>query len=833
MVDFKKLKSQRNKVKVIDPIEIFRRLPKPLGINDLYTSQAEVLSAWFACRSNKDTVLKLHTGGGKTLVGLLIAQSTLYETNEPVLYLVPTIQLVNQTIAKAHSMGIPAVPYEKGKHLNDEFINANAIMVGTYSALFNGRSKFGTRGARAPQEVSAIILDDAHSAFSIIRDSFTLDVSSSNDLYEHLTGLFRYAFSEIDRLGTFDDVVSGVEHTILEVPYWAWNQHLDTVRECLRENSDQYGLEWPLLRDQLHLCHAFISKNAFTITPILPLVNQFPTFVDAPRRIYMSATIADDSDIIRTFDASEDSVRNALASRSLAGISERMVLIPELIPLDFNVENIFKLAEWTSNTKKLGSVILVSSDKNAEKWEQFATIAKGASEAENCISDLQQRKILGPVVFANRYDGIDLPGDSCRLLIMDGAPLGSSTYELFKNNVLHGTKTMTKALAQRIEQGIGRGARGAGDYCVVIFAGTDLSNWVTKNKNFDHLTSATKAQLEMGINISREIEDLKDLANIVNKCFDRDKDWIEYHAEVLADLIVDESQDEIRFKQAIAERKSFNLWHDGHHSKALSKIDKYLSVSNDLDSQTHGWMNQFAARVACHWGVQKLANDLQQSAFADNRNLIRPKILPPYRPLPIPDTQSKSIANRIGEYKMRQGFMIEFDECVALLTPNSTANQFEQSLYNLAKMIGLDAERKDTNGEGPDVLWLLPNMVGFVIEVKSRKKSESALKKEEHGQLLVASEWFSRYYPDHECIRISVHPTNQATRASVAGASHALTLKNLNALIADARALLLSLCDTHLYGDDLLVECTALLSKSNIRSDRLANNYLELFQEME
>ncbi|EAR66114.1 hypothetical protein B14911_10282, partial [Bacillus sp. NRRL B-14911] len=76
MVNFQKLKSRKAKPKSIDPTEIFRRLPKPEGINDLYTSQTEILQKWFARRNEKDIVLKLHTGGGKTLVGLLMAKST-------------------------------------------------------------------------------------------------------------------------------------------------------------------------------------------------------------------------------------------------------------------------------------------------------------------------------------------------------------------------------------------------------------------------------------------------------------------------------------------------------------------------------------------------------------------------------------------------------------------------------------------------------------------------------------------------------------------------------------------------------------------------------------
>ena len=75
MVDFDKLRKKGQKPAIIDPREIFRRLPKPPGINDLYTSQTEVLSKWFDNRTQRDMVIKLHTGGGKTLVGLLMCQS--------------------------------------------------------------------------------------------------------------------------------------------------------------------------------------------------------------------------------------------------------------------------------------------------------------------------------------------------------------------------------------------------------------------------------------------------------------------------------------------------------------------------------------------------------------------------------------------------------------------------------------------------------------------------------------------------------------------------------------------------------------------------------------
>ena len=112
-LDLNKLRAAKKQPKVIDPVEIFRRLPKEVDIKDLYGSQVEVLNAWFADRAKPDHVVKLHTGGGKTLVGLLMAQSIINETGEPVVFICPNNHLVGQTLRKAAEYNIPAVGYDK------------------------------------------------------------------------------------------------------------------------------------------------------------------------------------------------------------------------------------------------------------------------------------------------------------------------------------------------------------------------------------------------------------------------------------------------------------------------------------------------------------------------------------------------------------------------------------------------------------------------------------------------------------------------------------------------------------------------------------------------
>ena len=166
MVDFDSLRKARSTTNVTHPKDIFLRLPKPPGIDDLWQSQAEALDDWFDRRNEQDLVLKLNTGGGKTLVGLLIARSTLAEKGGPVLFLCATNQLAQQTISHARQFGITAVPYVSGQDLDGEFLSGRAIMVASYQALFNGWSYFGTLGER--REIvrpSAIVLDDAHTAF--------------------------------------------------------------------------------------------------------------------------------------------------------------------------------------------------------------------------------------------------------------------------------------------------------------------------------------------------------------------------------------------------------------------------------------------------------------------------------------------------------------------------------------------------------------------------------------------------------------------------------------------------------------------------------------------
>src|SRR4051812_7695499 len=106
MVDFRKKLGAKQPQKVLDPIALYETLDRAHDKGPLRPVQTAVLKEWHDDRrGKKDIIIKLHTGQGKTLIGLLILQSKLNERGEPAVYLCPDNYLVEQTCAQAKQFG--------------------------------------------------------------------------------------------------------------------------------------------------------------------------------------------------------------------------------------------------------------------------------------------------------------------------------------------------------------------------------------------------------------------------------------------------------------------------------------------------------------------------------------------------------------------------------------------------------------------------------------------------------------------------------------------------------------------------------------------------------
>src|SRR5690606_24709397 len=103
----------------IEPRELHSQLKKAPGYGYLRDVQGQVLTEWHRRRDERDLVIKVNTGGGKTIDGLIILQSHLNAGAGPALYVAPTKYLVNQVIAEAKKLGIgTTTDVDGGAYLN-------------------------------------------------------------------------------------------------------------------------------------------------------------------------------------------------------------------------------------------------------------------------------------------------------------------------------------------------------------------------------------------------------------------------------------------------------------------------------------------------------------------------------------------------------------------------------------------------------------------------------------------------------------------------------------------------------------------------------------------
>jgi replicative superfamily II helicase len=249
MVDFKKRLANKKTGKEADPIKLYDTLDRAVDKGPLRPSQLAVLKEWHTShQGTRDVIVKLHTGQGKTLIGLLILQSRLNAGLGPAVYLCPNNFLIEQTSEQAKQFGISICLADP--ELPEAFLNSEKILVTTVQKLFNGLTKFGLH--RRSITVGSLLMDDAHACADAIRDACKIRIPNDEQAYASLKALFA---SELEQqgVGTYADIGNDKRDALLPVPYWAWMQHETEVAGILSANSERPFVKfaWPLIKDIL------------------------------------------------------------------------------------------------------------------------------------------------------------------------------------------------------------------------------------------------------------------------------------------------------------------------------------------------------------------------------------------------------------------------------------------------------------------------------------------------------------------------------------------------------------------------------------------------------
>ncbi len=314
------------------------------------------------------------------------------------------------------------------------------------------------------------------------------------------------------------------------------------------------------------------------------------------------------------------------------------------------------------------------------------------------------------------------------------------------------------------------------------------------------------------------------------QCFRRDKDWVTYHAETLADSTEKATVDLQAIEIAHRERQYLAACLANNVESAIHAVREVAEAGPRLDRNLGGWLLQLAARAAYNAGREALTAELQRQAFAQNGLLVPPALKPQYEPVTNAGAQVGNILDEVVGFALRKGILDDFERTVAMLTPSATSNQFEEALKRFGELLGFRAQRPEHQfRQGPDILWLADEDSGFVIECKHRKEGKNPLTKDDHGQFLTSMAWARDSYPRRTLAGFIVHPTSDATAPAAAQSTDVLTLAKLGDLVSAARHFYHELCASTADGAVLEAVCTTLIDKFGLRRDQIVAKYLNKF----
>jgi hypothetical protein len=754
------------------PEKLLRELPRR-KIADVLLHQGEVMRAYGkTCTDEPDVALQLPTGSGKTLVGLMIAEWRRRKNGERIVYLCPTRQLVNQVVEQASgSYGLTLNGFTGRRRDYDpkaraSYLNADTIAVTTYSSLFNTNPFF--------EDPDVIIVDDAHAAENYIAAMWSLRAERIKEehaaLYTALSGVLK---PHIDS-GNFVRLTGVVE----SMADRAWVDKLPTpvffgIRGDLAAVLDAHASDsdlkypWRLLRDHLDGCHLYMSSNEILIRPVVAPTWTHPPFADARHRIYMSATLGAGGDLERMMGRKTIKRITVPEGWDRQGVGRRFFIFPEM---SLKAGQALKLRR--DLMQRAGrSLVLVPSDamrdaiaKDVAENLGFPTF--GASDIEGSKTPFISSK-TGVALVANRYDGIDFPGDECRLVFIEGLPKATNLQERFLMSRMGANLLFNERVQTRVLQAIGRCTRSLADYSAVVVSGEELPSYLADKRRHKYLHPELQAEIGFGVTQSKDTTSADILDNF-DTFIANGREWEEVNEQIVAarSLAVQEPFPAIAELSAVAPHEiefQAKLW-QGDYEAAMGAAGRVLGGLTDPELRGYRAMWHYLSGSAAWLGAETGIETLRAKArtqFAEAKGaaigipwlvaLARYQASEASGPEPAGDPalmaqieRLETVLADLGTLHDRGFEQREHD----ILKGIAAGGTFEQAQRLLGEMLGFKAGKIEDDGS-PDPWWLAPGY-SFVFEDYVNAKPESAIDTTKARQATTHPNWMRKNVPESE-----------------------------------------------------------------------------------
>lgn len=753
-------------------------------IRDLFAHQADTIREYSQNHlSSRDVSLELPTGSGKTLVGLLIAEFRRQIYGERILYLCPTKQLAHQVLKHSKEYGVDARLFvgpkkEYNPHDLTLYRSAKTIAVSTYSGLFNV-----SPGLNDPQ---LIVLDDAHSAETYVASMWSLEIERERDadLYD---GIFEIFMKDLPS----DFVIDLVQESrpqpqtrVEKVPSSSFYRNIAALRQLLDSHipspDSELYFQWSVVRKGLHACHVYVSWDQFLIRPYIPPTLTHQPFANATQRIYMSATLGSGGELERITGVGKINRIPTPKTYASHGIGRRLFLFP-----DFGKDP-NEYEPWIAEKTALASRTLALCPTKLQAgtlrniinlWSPPPSVLS-AGDIEESMEPFVRSKHA--VLLLTRYDGIDLPQEDCRQLMIYGLPTRTNLQETFLEDRLGLEVLLRERIKTRIAQAAGRCTRSDTDYAVVIMVGRPLLDFCTRKENQDALHPELRAEIKFALD--QEASELWRLDAMYKSFLNHDDKWdlaeqdiaqIRSASEppdtVLSGILASGIQKEVEFAYALwgkdyAKAVEYGravvdqlsgprpvapyaaLWCYFIGSVALEEArtnGRYKAIADDFLNRareackTISWFSHALKSASTDTASKVDATQLQAMAVEGIQSVL---------------TQYGAIGPR---------FQRRMNEVETLLH-STRSKEFDSGLRELGSLLGYKSWKPEGDAT-PDCIWQPGEKIAFLLEGKAEESPDSGISVEDCRQSSGHINWAKgeERLKDVDCFSVLVTPRSR------------------------------------------------------------------------
>ena len=201
-------------------------------------------------------------------------------------------------------------------------------------------------------------------------------------------------------------------------------------------------------------------------------------------------------------------------------------------------------------------------------------------------------------MLVSRVDGIDLPHDTCRIMIMDSLPSATSLLERYQWEWLGMVNVHASRIANRLVQLFGRINRGRNDYGAFLMQGEALGKWIARDRNLALLPPLLRKQILIGREVQTAFKLVEggDVIDLVDRVLDRDEGWLDYYRREVKLAKLDKDQLK-RVRQAepvmvaaiLSEAKYAAAMWSGDPATARRELEKTIDKTATDDARLSGW----------------------------------------------------------------------------------------------------------------------------------------------------------------------------------------------------------------------------------------------------